>query len=122
MLTDILHVRPKSARPAYRQPPAHARGAVSAPADTRFEGGLVEIGARGAGFAFDCERPRHRVFIEPFSLADRPVTNGEWLEFIADGGYRRAAAVAVRRLGEVLRGRLAGAALLGERATARTGP
>jgi ergothioneine biosynthesis protein EgtB len=50
-------------------------------------GGLVEIGHSGPGFAFDCETPRHRVFLEPYALADRPVSNGEWLEFIADGGY-----------------------------------
>lgn len=50
--------------------------------------GLVEIGAGGAGFAFDCERPRHKVFVGPHALADRPVTNGEWADFIADGGYR----------------------------------
>src|SRR5690606_9942101 len=49
---------------------------------------LVEIGAGGAGFAFDCERPRHKVFVGPHALADRPVTNGEWADFIADGGYR----------------------------------
>jgi ergothioneine biosynthesis protein EgtB len=50
-------------------------------------GGLVEIGHSGPAFAFDCETPRHRVFLEPYALADRPVSNGEWLQFIADGGY-----------------------------------
>jgi ergothioneine biosynthesis protein EgtB len=49
--------------------------------------GIVEIGARDTGFAFDCERPRHRVFLQPHAIASRPVTNGEWAEFIADGGY-----------------------------------
>ncbi len=52
-------------------------------------GGLVEIGHEGPGFAFDNELPRHRVYLEPFELASHPVTNGEWLAFIADGGYRR---------------------------------
>ena len=52
--------------------------------------GIVEIGARDEGFAFDCERPRHRVFLHPHSLASRKVTNGEWAEFIADGGYSTA--------------------------------
>ena len=52
--------------------------------------GIVEIGARETGFAFDCERPRHRVFLHPHSLASRKVTNGEWAEFIADGGYSTA--------------------------------
>jgi ergothioneine biosynthesis protein EgtB len=52
--------------------------------------GIVEIGACDRGFAFDCERPRHRVFLHPHSLASRKVTNGEWAEFIADGGYSTA--------------------------------
>jgi ergothioneine biosynthesis protein EgtB len=49
--------------------------------------GLVEIGAR-EGFAFDCERPRHQELLHPHHIANRCVTNGEWAEFIADGGYR----------------------------------
>jgi ergothioneine biosynthesis protein EgtB len=54
-------------------------------------GGLVEIGHDGAGFAFDNESPRHRVWLEPFQIADRLVRNGDWLAFMADGGYRTAA-------------------------------
>ena len=54
-----------------------------------FAGGLVEIGATGAGFHFDNEGPRHQVYLEPFSLADRPVTCGEFLAFMDDGGYQR---------------------------------
>ena len=50
--------------------------------------GLVDIGARELGFAFDCERPRHQHLLHPHAIANRPVTNGEWAEFIADGGYR----------------------------------
>jgi ergothioneine biosynthesis protein EgtB len=50
--------------------------------------GIVEIGAPGEGFAFDNERPRHRTFLHPHAMANRRVTNGEWREFIADGGYR----------------------------------
>ena len=53
-----------------------------------FAGGLVEIGHGGAGFAFDNETPRHKVWLEPFRLASRPVTCGEYLDFIDDGGYR----------------------------------
>ncbi|NJC34984.1 ergothioneine biosynthesis protein EgtB [Sphingomonas jejuensis] len=50
--------------------------------------GLVEIGHNGDCFAFDCEGPRHSVWLAPHALASRPVTNGEWADFIADGGYR----------------------------------
>lgn len=53
-----------------------------------FEGGLVQIGADGAGFSFDNERPRHRAWLEPFALSRRLVTVGEMKEFIAAGGYR----------------------------------
>jgi ergothioneine biosynthesis protein EgtB len=49
--------------------------------------GIVEIGAPETGFAFDCERPRHRVFVNPHKLATRPVTNADWESFIADEGY-----------------------------------
>jgi len=51
-------------------------------------GGIAAIGAEAEGFAFDNERPRHRVFLAPFALADRLVTNAEWADFVADGGYR----------------------------------
>ena len=51
--------------------------------------GLVEIGA-GEGFAFDCERPRHRALLHPHRIANRCVTNGEWRQFIDDGGYSTA--------------------------------
>ena len=50
--------------------------------------GIVEIGAPGERFAFDAERPRHRVFLSGHELANRRVTNKEWREFIGDGGYR----------------------------------
>ena len=51
--------------------------------------GIVEIGDGGAGFAFDCEGPRHSVLLHPHALAGRLVTNGEWLHFMAEEGYRR---------------------------------
>ncbi|HET9811832.1 MAG TPA: ergothioneine biosynthesis protein EgtB [Sphingomicrobium sp.] len=53
--------------------------------------GIVEIGAPAGGFAFDCERPRHRVLLHPHDIATTPVTNAHWDEFIADRGYRTAA-------------------------------
>jgi ergothioneine biosynthesis protein EgtB len=49
--------------------------------------GVVEIGASSDGFAFDSERPRHRVFLAPHAIANRKATNQEWAEFMADGGY-----------------------------------
>jgi ergothioneine biosynthesis protein EgtB len=54
------------------------------------EGGLAEIGHGGEGFCFDNEQPRHRVFLEPFELASRLATCGEYLDFMRDGGYERA--------------------------------
>jgi ergothioneine biosynthesis protein EgtB len=54
-----------------------------------FAGGLVEIGYAGTGFAFDNEGPRHKVWLEPFRLATHPVSCGDFLDFMADGGYRR---------------------------------
>ncbi len=90
MLTDIKHVlscNPTS--PAY-QPPRPREARVE-PDLTWIEhpGGLLSIGADDGAFSFDCEGPRHRVWLEPFRLASRPVTNGEFMAFMEDGGYRR---------------------------------
>ena len=91
LLTDILHLFAQSPlRPAYQDSvplPVEANEKAKA-VFKEFAGGLLEIGHDGSGFAFDCERPRHAVRIEPYRLADRLVTNGEWAEFMADGGYR----------------------------------
>lgn len=91
LLTDVLHLFAQNPlRPAYKDPGPLAVGATT-PDEARyrdFDGGIVEIGHDGQGFSFDCEGPRHRTLLEPYRLADRPVTNGEWMEFIADGGYR----------------------------------
>jgi ergothioneine biosynthesis protein EgtB len=54
-----------------------------------FEGGVAEIGHDGDGFAFDNERPLHKVFLAPFEIASRPATCGEYLAFIEAGAYRR---------------------------------
>ncbi|HTH15728.1 MAG TPA: ergothioneine biosynthesis protein EgtB [Magnetospirillum sp.] len=71
------------------EPPWSKRRAASSPAAApgwiSHEGGAVEIGRDHAGF--DNEGPRHRVFLAPFRLVARAVTNGEWLDFMADGGY-----------------------------------
>jgi iron(II)-dependent oxidoreductase len=52
-------------------------------------GGAFAMGARGDGFAFDNELPRHRVEHPPFRIARRPVTNGTWMHFTEGGGYVR---------------------------------
>lgn len=54
------------------------------------EGGIYHIGADGGGFAFDNEGPAHDVLVGDFEIASRPVTNGEFLDFIDDGGYSKA--------------------------------
>jgi dimethylhistidine N-methyltransferase len=91
LLMDIQHLFAQSPlAPAYRERPEPARAKAPALGFIGFEGGLSAIGAEDRGFAFDNERPRHRAFLEPFRLADRLTTNGEWLGFIEDGGYERA--------------------------------
>ena len=55
----------------------------------RHAGGIAEIGHDGIGFAFDNESPRHAVHLQPYELAEPLVTNGQWMQFIDDGGYRR---------------------------------
>ena len=91
ILMDILHLFAQSPlKPAYAPPRgAPVSVAPSAQRFLTFEGGLVEIGHDGQGFAFDNETPRHKVWLEPFELADRLVTNAEWLSFMAEGGYTR---------------------------------
>jgi ergothioneine biosynthesis protein EgtB len=90
MLMDMLAAFAENPlRPAV-WPAAAVASAGEAPAPLRwiaFEGGVAGIGDASAGFGFDCERPRHEVLLRPYALADRPVTNGEWLGFIAAGGY-----------------------------------
>jgi len=64
--------------------------ATAAPLDWLIrESGLYEVGHQGEGFSFDNESPRHKVWLEAFALANRPVTNGEWLQFMEEGGYSR---------------------------------
>jgi len=91
ILMDILHLFAQSPlSPAYQPGAAPARPDPGPQRFHRFAGGLVEIGACEAGFAFDNERPRHKTYVAPFRLSDRLVTNGEWLAFIEAGGYGRA--------------------------------
>ena len=90
MLTDIKHVL--SCNPLY---PAYHDSCDRPPVDIPdldwidFEEGLQWIGCQRDGFSFDNELPRHRTFVERYSMATRLVTNGEYLDFVSDGGYQR---------------------------------
>ncbi|MGB8273796.1 MAG: ergothioneine biosynthesis protein EgtB, partial [Alphaproteobacteria bacterium] len=90
ILTDIKHVFSLNPlHPVYA--PARPREKSVPPPLSWIEhpGGIVSIGHAGPGFAFDNEGPRHRVLLRPFRIASRLVTCGEYLAFVADGGYRR---------------------------------
>jgi ergothioneine biosynthesis protein EgtB len=91
LLTDILSLfAAQPLRPAYRDPNPKLEPveAVAAAEYIRFEGGIRAIGYDGAGFSYDNEGPRHEVLLYPFRLANRCVTNAEWLAFMEAGGYR----------------------------------
>lgn len=92
LLTDILALFARSPlRPPYRERAAPQGANACGPMNwTPFDGGIVEAGSDGAEFCFDNETPRHQVLLHPFKLANRLVTNGEWMEFMRDGGYSNA--------------------------------
>jgi ergothioneine biosynthesis protein EgtB len=90
LLTDLKHAFSLNPlQPAYCNEAPRSVGSVSRLHWHRFSGGLHEIGAEPGPFSFDNEQPRHRVYVQSFALAHRLVTNGEFLEFIRDGGYER---------------------------------
>ena len=90
ILTDVKHLFAcNPLRPAYRPTPPSAMAPAAPLTWCEYPEGMRSIGHAGDGFAFDNETPRHRVFLPAFTLASRLVTNGEVLDFIADGGYRR---------------------------------
>jgi ergothioneine biosynthesis protein EgtB len=90
ILMDIKHVFSiNPLLPAYQAPRLHVRGPMPTLDWVEFPGGLLEVGHRGPAFAFDNETPRHKVWLEPFRLATRPVSCGEYLGFIEDGGYQK---------------------------------
>jgi ergothioneine biosynthesis protein EgtB len=96
ILTDIKHALwTHPLRPAYSEELNFChpeRGRQSEPRDpvfARFPGGIVRVGHEGPGFCFDNETPAHDVLLAPYRMAARLVTNGDYLDFIEDGGYRR---------------------------------
>ena len=91
LVTDIKHAFwSNPLRPAYLPGTVSPHGkSASAHKKYSFPGGLVEIGAGGSAFRFDNEAPRHKVYLEPFRMALRPTTCGEYLAFMEDGGYQR---------------------------------
>jgi ergothioneine biosynthesis protein EgtB len=87
-LTDILAAFGENPlEPAYGELPPPACFAAEPLSWHRGLEGIVEIGAAADGFAFDAERPRHRVFLSGHEIAAQRVTNSEWREFMSDGGY-----------------------------------
>ena len=94
ILTDVKHLLSRSPlKPAYQKIWPLTQIRARAPKWIGVAGGLHEIGHRtdgsAPGFAFDNEMPRHRVWLEDFEIASHPVTHGDFLNFIDDGGYRR---------------------------------
>src|SRR4029434_8927903 len=96
LVTDIKHVFAQNPLyPVFREAKTEARspakpGSQSSPLDfLDFEETVIAIGHDGRGFAYDNEGPRHRALVHAFSLASRPITNGEYLAFIEDSGYTR---------------------------------
>ncbi len=92
LLTDVLHLFAQNplnpaARPDF--PPLPQVSGPSTPDSMKdLPGGLVEIGHAGEGFGFDNEYPRHKVWLEPFSISKTLVSNADWQNFVDDGGYR----------------------------------
>jgi ergothioneine biosynthesis protein EgtB len=90
ILTDLKHAFAQNPLfPAYHAPPTESTVRVPPLGWRDVPTGVQAIGHATMGFAFDNELPRHRVFLEPAQVADRPISNGEYLRFIADGGYAR---------------------------------
>ena len=97
LITDIKHVFAQNPlHPVFRgraRPPGAPQpdGSASRPCQfIDFDEATIDIGHDGNGFSYDNEGPRHRALILPFALANRPVTNGEYIAFIEDNGYTRS--------------------------------
>ena len=90
ILTDVLHLfSANPLAPVYRPQWPLASVAPVGLDWVVYAGGLVETGYSGPGFSFDNEGPRHKTWLQPYALANRLVTHGEWLAFMHDGGYQQ---------------------------------
>ena len=88
LVTDLLHAFSfNPLLPTYRDPEPMPITDEVALTFTNNSGGLLEIGSDDKQFSFDCEQPRHKVYIEAFNIANRAVSNRDWIEFMTDGGY-----------------------------------
>ncbi len=90
LLMDIKHLFSTHAfAPVYVERAPDETASAAAQGWRSVSGGIVEIGHDGNGFGYDNEGPRHRMLLADFEISDRAVTNADWLQFMADGGYRR---------------------------------
>ena len=88
MLTDILHAFAQNPTdPGLRSAVAAAGVRARRRTTPGIPSGIRSIGFDGDGFCFDNEQPAHQVLLQEAVIARHLVTNGEWLEFMADGGY-----------------------------------
>lgn len=89
LLTDIKHLFSLNPlQPIYRESPIALSSHATPLSFMAGEEGIVLIGHAGDDFSFDCETPQHRALLQPHALANRPVSNAEFADFIRDGGYR----------------------------------
>ncbi len=90
LVTDIKYnfsINPL--KPVYQHPVSTVKTAVPTLEWVRFDEGIVETGHSDDGFSFDNERPIHKSWLDRFALANRPVTNGEYISFMENGGYEK---------------------------------
>ena len=88
LLTDIKHLFSRNPlHPVYRERPEDATSAGTPIEWLAFPAGVYESGYTGNAFAFDNELPRHREYLDAYRIASRPVSTGEYMEFMNDNGY-----------------------------------
>ena len=87
LLTDILHAFSLNPTCPIYDPDWQWPSGATASADGITISGIDTIGHEGSGFCFDNELPAHQILLQPVQIAPALVTNGEWLDFMADGGY-----------------------------------